>query len=69
MLATASRMGQMAMVRSATKMTGAREVIVDAAFGLAFNHFSNGGRKPPIVVSDVRVQKKDTGKIYLISLR
>jgi hypothetical protein len=59
----ARRMGQMAIVNRATRITGAKEVIVDAAFGFAFNQSSSGGRKPPIVVRDVRVQKNDTGKI------
>ena len=57
----------MAMVNSATRMTGAREVMVEAAFGFAFSQSSSCGMKPPMVVSDVRVQKNDTGKICHIS--
>lgn len=56
-------MGQIAIVNSATRMTGAKEVIVDAAFGLASSHCCRSGIKPPMVVRDVRVQKKETGKI------
>jgi hypothetical protein len=57
-------MGQMAIVSNAVKITGAREVIVVAEFGLASNHFWRGGRTLPIELRDVRVQKNDTGKIY-----
>lgn len=63
LLAIASKMGQIAMVSNATRMTGARDVMVDAAFGFAFSQSSSCGIKPPMVVKDVRVQKNDTGKI------
>jgi hypothetical protein len=35
----------------------------DTAFGLASSHFLSAGTKSPIVVRDVKVQKKETGKI------
>jgi hypothetical protein len=51
------------MVKSATRMTGASEVMDDTAFGFASSHFLSAGTKSPIVVRDVKVQKKETGKI------
>jgi hypothetical protein len=53
----------MAIVSKATKMTGARDVIVVAELGFASSHFRRGGRKPPILDKEVREQKSPTGKI------
>lgn len=69
LLATASKMGQMAIVSSATRITGANDVMVEAAFGLASSQACNAGMKPPIVVREVSVQKKETGKIWDNQLR
>lgn len=46
-------------------MTGARDVIEDAAFGFLSSHCLSGGRKPPILSREVREQNNDTGKICL----
>ena len=64
LLATTRRIGQIAIVSRATKMTGARDVIVSAEFGFAASHFWRGGRKPPILDREVKEQKSPTGKIY-----
>ena len=63
LFATTSRMGQIAIVSRAIRMTGAREVIDLAALGLASSHVLSGARNLPIVSKDVRVQKNETGKI------
>jgi hypothetical protein len=55
--------GQMQSVSSATKMTGASEVIADAALGFALSQFAREGMKPAILVRLVRVQKREIGKI------
>jgi hypothetical protein len=46
-------------------MTGARDVMEDAAFGFLSSHCLSGGRKPPILSREVREQNNDTGKICL----
>lgn len=62
-MATTSRIGHIAIVSKATKMTGARDVIVVAEFGFASSHLRRGGRNPPMFDKEVREQKSPTGKI------
>jgi hypothetical protein len=47
----------------ATRMTGASEVMADAALGFALSQSAKGGRKPAMLVRLVRVQKIEMGKI------
>jgi hypothetical protein len=59
-----SRMGHIAIVNRATRITGAREVMADAESGFASNQDLSCGRKPAMLVRDVKAQKRDTGKIW-----
>lgn len=47
-------------------MTGASEVMADAALGLALSQSAKGGRNPAMLVRLVRVQKIEMGKICSI---
>lgn len=58
-----NKIGQMVIVKRATSMTGANEVIADAAFGLLSNHALSGGKNPAILDKDVKAQSNETGKI------
>lgn len=54
----------MAIVRSATRMTGASDVMTEAAFGCALRKLCRGLMNPAILVKLVKAQSNDTGKIY-----
>jgi hypothetical protein len=66
LLAMTSKMGQMAIVSRATRITGTREVIADAAFGFASSQSRNCGKKPAMLVKDVNAQSRETGKICAV---
>jgi hypothetical protein len=63
LLAITSKIGQIAIVKSATRMTGASDVMAEAAFGFASSQRLNCGRNPAMLVNDVKAQSSDTGKI------
>ena len=46
LLAMSSKIGQIQIVRRATRITGARDVIADAALGWAFRKSCSGFMKP-----------------------
>lgn len=56
-------MGHIASVSSATKMTGAREVMAEAALGLLSRNALRGFMKPAMFVRDARAQRRETGNI------
>ena len=49
LLAKTSKMGQMAIVSNATRMTGARDVMALDAFGFFASQLANGGMKSAIL--------------------
>jgi len=53
------------MVRRATRITGASDVIADAVFGWALRNFCNGLMKPEMLFRLVNAQSSDTGKICI----
>lgn len=63
LFATANKIGQMAMVSRATRMTGANDDIAEDALGFESSHFCRDGMNSAIPVRVVKVQKKETGKI------
>jgi hypothetical protein len=56
-----SKIGQMVMVSSATRMTGASEVMALDALGFFASQSASGGMNPAIFDNDVRAQKRETG--------
>jgi hypothetical protein len=63
LFAMAKRMGQIDIVRRATRMTGAKDDMAEDALGLASSQLCKAGMNSAIPVRVVKVQKKDTGKI------
>lgn len=63
LLAITNKMGHIASVSSATKMTGAREVMAEAALGLLSRNALRGFMKPAMFVRDARAQRRETGNI------
>ncbi len=59
------RIGHIQMVRRATRITGASDVIADAVFGWALRNFCNGLMKPEMLFRLVNAQSSDTGKICI----
>lgn len=63
LLAITNKIGHIASVSNATKMTGAREVMAEAAFGLLDRNVWRGFMKPAMFVRDARAQRRETGNI------
>jgi hypothetical protein len=63
LFAMTNRIGHIQSVKLATSMTGAREVIADAVFGLLARKSDKGLMNPAIVVKDDKAHRMDTGKI------
>lgn len=63
LLAITNKIGHMASVSKATKMTGAREVRAEAALGLLDRNAWRGFMKPAMFVRDARAHRRETGNI------
>lgn len=63
LLAITNKIGHIASVSNATKMTGAREVRAEAALGLLERNVWRGFMKPAMFVRDARAHKRETGNI------
>lgn len=63
LLAITNKIGHIASVSNATKMTGAREVRAEAALGLLERNVCRGFMKPAMFVRDARAHKRETGNI------
>ena len=63
LFAMTSRIGQMAIVRPATRKTGTRDVMTDAVSGFASMKFRKGVMNSAMLLRDDRAQSSETGKI------
>lgn len=63
LLAITNKIGHIASVSNATKMTGAREVMAEAAFGLLDKNVWRGFMKPAMFVRDASAHRRETGNI------